>query len=174
VIDADLVTARLRLSPLRADDVDEWFVTLDDPHIGTYIGGPDVTTREALAERVAATLAGPPAHFDEDEWVNLIVRRADGLMVGRVEATITRRPGEAWAEIAYVFAPAHQGQGYASEATAALLQALAADGVGTVLAAVHPDNAASVRLLQRLGFEQLAAPDRPMATADPGDLVFRR
>jgi RimJ/RimL family protein N-acetyltransferase len=164
-------TARLVLEPLREEHLDEWLTALADPEIGRYIGGPDVGDRDALAERIRALLAGPPPDFPERTWVNLMVRDlADGTMVGRVEAAVYGT----WAEVAYVFAPRVWGRGYAAEATAELLAALAEQGVVESLAAVHPDNAASVALLQRLGFVRLPAPDRAMGSYDPGDLVFLR
>lgn len=166
-----LRTARLVLEPLREDHLDEWSTALADPEIGRHIGGPDVTDRESLAERIRALLDGPPPELPERAWVNLIVRdQTDGNMVGRVEAAVY----DTWAEVAYVFAPRVWGRGYASEATGALLAALADQGVAEALAAVHPDNAASIAVLGRLGFVQLPGPDRSMGSYDPGDLVFVR
>jgi RimJ/RimL family protein N-acetyltransferase len=54
--------------------------------------------------------------------------------------------------LGYVFHPGYHGQGYATEACRAamgyLFDELAVDGI---LTGTHPDNEASVRLLERLG-----------------------
>jgi RimJ/RimL family protein N-acetyltransferase len=168
VIHQPLHTPRLRLEPLAAHHLAAWADALAAPEIGTYIGGPDVEGLDALAERIEALLAGPPEHFAERAWVNLMVFDHD-VMVGRVEAAVY----DGWAEVAYLFSPTVWGRGYATEAVLALLDALRSAGVVEFAAAVHPDNAASVRLLERLGFERLTAPHRQLASYDPGDLVFR-
>ncbi len=58
--------------------------------------------------------------------------------------------------LGYVFHPAHYGQGYATEgcraAMAYLFETLLAD---SILTGTHPDNAASVRLLARLGLREI-------------------
>jgi RimJ/RimL family protein N-acetyltransferase len=47
-------------------------------------------------------------------------------------------------------------------------------GITELWAAVHPDNAASIRLLGRAGFTETAVLSRPVGSYDDGDLVFAR
>lgn len=167
-------TERLVVEPLSPQHADELFAALDDPRVGTHIGGPDVTTLDALQRRIAALASGPPVEFAEDRWLNWVVRRCvDGVVVGRLEATTYP---DGWAEVAYVFGPAFWGEGYATEGSAWMCSHLAAEyGITELWAAVHPDNVASVRLLGRLGFEPRAVPPtRPLGSYDDGDLVFAR
>lgn len=56
-------------------------------------------------------------------------------------------------EIGYSVTPNRRRSGYAGEAARALVDwALAQDGVDAVVAGCAPDNVASVRTLERLGF----------------------
>ena len=167
-------TERLLIEPLSPEHARDLFAALDDPRVGTYIGGPDVTTLDALERRIAALVAGPPDDHPEDRWLNWVVRRTgDGAAVGRLEATTYP---DGWAEVAYVFGPAFWGAGYATEGAAWMAAHLAAEyGIDELWAAVHPDNAASIRLLDRLGFvARPAPPARPLGSYDDGDLVFAR
>jgi RimJ/RimL family protein N-acetyltransferase len=85
-------------------------------------------------------------------YAYVIVRRADGLAVG--DAGFFGPPdADGEVEIGYALVPRARGAGLASEAVTLLAGwALAQPGVRAVTARVEADNAASVRLLQRLGF----------------------
>lgn len=85
-------------------------------------------------------------------YAYLIVRRADGLAVG--DAGFFGPPGtEGEVEIGYALVPGARGSGLAGEAVALLADwALSQPGVRALTARVDADNAASVRLLNRLGF----------------------
>ena len=64
-------------------------------------------------------------------------------------------PGEI--EIGYGTMPAHQGKGYMTEAVGTLLGwAAEQPGVHTVLAETDKSNSASIRVVQKNGFEQFA------------------
>jgi phosphinothricin acetyltransferase len=70
------------------------------------------------------------------------------------------RPAGAGAstEIGYGLAPAWQHRGLGTEAVRLLLEELSRRGAASVTAQVHPTNAASLRLLHRLGFTEFAGP----------------
>lgn len=70
-------------------------------------------------------------------------------MLGFVSAGL-RRPGVS--EIGYLFARETWGQGIAFEALSALLTQLFGEGMRRVFADIDPDNAPSIRLVERLGF----------------------
>jgi RimJ/RimL family protein N-acetyltransferase len=163
-------TERLHYEPLDHRHADGLFVALNDERVGRYINGPDVTTVEALHDRIDRVSGGGPPSRPHEHWVNVVVRRIDdGVIVGRLEATVVHRR----AEIAYVFGPVWWGHGYATEATAWLVGHLCEvfdlDEIG---AAIHPDNSASQRLVQRIGLVEIEPPEVPLTSYDPGDLVF--
>ncbi|NJP06765.1 MAG: GNAT family N-acetyltransferase [Chloroflexaceae bacterium] len=58
------------------------------------------------------------------------------------------------AELGYTVQPAYRGQGYATEAGRALIAwAFAQPGLQRIRAEALPDNAASIRVLEKLGFQ---------------------
>ena len=103
------VTARLTIEPLAARHAEELFAALDDPLVGRYIGGPDVTTLAELRERIAHLLAGPEVGSG-DTWANWVVV-LDAVIIGRLEATFH----DGIAEVGYVFGPRWWGRGYGTE-----------------------------------------------------------
>jgi hypothetical protein len=70
-------TARLLIEPLITTHAEELVAALDHPAVGEYIGGPDVTTVEAMVERIARLSAGPGPDWPDEVWWNFVVRRAD-------------------------------------------------------------------------------------------------
>lgn len=172
-----LLTPRLTLEPLDLAHAPGLLAALADDAVGEYIGGPDVTTLDALHARIDYLATTDPGEWGE-RWLNWVVI-ADDLepptVVGRIEATLHLGRSPASAEIAYLFGPTWWGEGYATEAGLALLRMLAADhGVEQAWATVDPRNRRSIALLERLGFESTALPPEGIGSYDDGDLVFGR
>ncbi len=96
-----------------------------------------------------------------------IVERVSGLVVGSIG--LFWPPGDdGTLEIGYGVVASRRGRGYASEATRALTAfALTAPGVHTVVATVERSNPASVRVLEKAGFEPWGD------GAEPGTARFR-
>jgi RimJ/RimL family protein N-acetyltransferase len=137
-----LTSERLVLEPLRIDHATEMVAVLDDPELYRYIGGEPPGEAE-LAARYTRQVASKG-------WLNWILRlRETGEPVGTVQATLG---GEA-AELAWVMSTRFQGEGYATEGTAAALGWLRKRGFDVFIAHIHPDHAASQALAARLGFE---------------------
>ncbi len=163
-------TARLLIEPLAQRHAEQLHTALDDPAVGRHIGGPDVTTLDALRTRINTLQSGcPPQHHPERWWNWAVSLSATGQVIGRIEATTY---GD-WGEIAYLIGPAYWGRGYAAEAAQWMIGHLTGEGFRELWAAVHPDNAASLRLLARLGFDELPQPERRLGSYDDGDRVFR-
>ena len=58
-------------------------------------------------------------------------------------------------ELGYILNPGYQGQGYGSEAAGALVQrALTDGGMHRVVAHCNPENTASWKLLEKIGFQR--------------------
>ncbi|MEV4503059.1 GNAT family N-acetyltransferase [Streptomyces klenkii] len=101
---------------------------------------------------IAGLLDGNP------DWLGayghrLIAERDSGLVVG--STGLFWPPNEGALELGYGVVTSRQGRGYATEATRALAAfALTAPGVHTVLAGVELSNPASVRVLEKAGFER--------------------
>ncbi|MFI7641550.1 GNAT family N-acetyltransferase [Nonomuraea sp. NPDC049400] len=134
-------TPVLVLLPLRPEHADEMAVVLSDPGLHTFTGGAPLTAQE-LRVRYERLAAGPPG------WRNWVVWwRAEERLVGYVQATIDGRS----AEIAWVIGTPWQGRGLATAAAKALVGHLAEEGIGTVIAHIHPDHAASAAVATSAG-----------------------
>jgi RimJ/RimL family protein N-acetyltransferase len=165
------VTERLRIEPLEPLHAAGLHAALDHPDVGTFIGGPDVTTLDALRARIERLAVGPARPAPGARWWNFaVLLRAEPRIIGRLEATTY---GD-WGEIAYVFGPSWWGRGLASEASHWLVCHLAERGVPELWAAVDPDNTRSHRLLLRIGFTRTDEPERPLGSFLPGDDMFVR
>jgi RimJ/RimL family protein N-acetyltransferase len=162
-------TDRLIIETLTTEHAAGLLTALDDPSVGELIGGPDVTTLDALIDRIERVSRGPGEQYHPEQWHNFAVMlRADRTIIGRVEASTY----DDWAEIAYVFGPQWSGHGYATEAVRWLIAELHDLGADELWAAVHPDNTRSLRLLERVGFAVTDQHTRNLGSFDDGDVVL--
>jgi RimJ/RimL family protein N-acetyltransferase len=107
---------------------------------------PDAAPATALLER-------DPAEFGRGEAIRWAIRRAgDPVLIGT--ATLFRFSAQNLrAETGYILGRAHWGHGYMGEAMDAILDyAFGPMGLSRIEADTDPRNAASIRMLERLGF----------------------
>ncbi|GAA1633605.1 GNAT family N-acetyltransferase [Brevibacterium sanguinis] len=139
---------RIELRPLRVEDAEVMAAVLADPALYEFTGGHP-PTREALVKQYAAQVRGRSSGGSE-EWINLIIEWGDQRQpVGYVQATVTDAGGTA--EIAWVVGTPWQRQGIATRATTMLMTDLVDDGVGEIIAHIHPAHTASQRIAENLG-----------------------
>jgi RimJ/RimL family protein N-acetyltransferase len=155
LVDAESVlkTGRLLLEPLQRGHAAVLFAALQDARIYTYIPQNPPISLEALEQRYAL-LQGRLSPEADEAWLNWMVRLAlSATYVGCVQATVLR---DRSAYLAYEFFPAFWGNGYAGEACRCVLHRLFVDyGISAVEAQVDTRNTASIRLLERLGFDRV-------------------
>ncbi|MFE0755975.1 GNAT family N-acetyltransferase [Inquilinus sp. NPDC058860] len=147
-----LAAGELRLEPLRPGHAEPLFDGLADPALYRFIPQQppaDAAALRARFERLAARRS--PA--GDQAWLNWAVRvAADGTYAGLVEATVGS--GGA-ADIAYFVFRGRQGRGIGRRAVGAVVEALAAEPAITAIgASIDTRNAASVTLVEALGFER--------------------
>jgi RimJ/RimL family protein N-acetyltransferase len=156
-----LDTPRLRLRPLAASDEADLVALDSDPEVMRYVGSPPgVTSPAETAERARRRTR-------ESERGDLaplgfwrIEARTDGTFHG-VGALIrmpdtedNRHRGALDVEVAYRLARSAWGRGLATEAAGALVaHALGPLALPRVVAVTYPENVASQRVLDKLGFE---------------------
>ena len=146
-----LETPRLRLRHPRPEDAEAVFAIFGDPVAMRY------WSHEPLADLGAARayLASIDAGFAARalfQWA--VAERGQGHLIGTVTLTSWDRTNR-HAELGYMLAPARWGEGLASEAVRAVLAfGLPALDLHRVEAELDPRNAASGRLLERLGFRR--------------------
>ncbi|MGS0996926.1 GNAT family N-acetyltransferase [Rhodanobacter sp. FW102-FHT14D06] len=148
----ELVTARLRIDPLRAEDAAALFALRSDPVVARYQGWrpADLAAARAFIERQspAATPAG---------WFQRAIRlREDGRLIGDLGVNLPEDAMES-VEFGISLAPAGQGRGYAGEAVRALFgQVFGPWRRHRIHASVDPRNQACLALLRSLGMRQEA------------------
>lgn len=177
-LDAALVEAGLRtlvadglvLEPQVAAHADVMFDVLCDPAIYEFENEPPASRADLRARfhRLETRVSGDGV----EQWLNWVVRLAGGPLMGYVQATVYEHRS---ATIAYVFASAYWGHGYATRAVAAMIAELAqAYGVRQLDAIAVRRNARSLRVLERLGFAEAAQDEQVRRAIDPAETLWRR
>jgi [ribosomal protein S5]-alanine N-acetyltransferase len=144
-----LETERLRLRHLTSADAPLMLELLNDPDFIRNIGDRGVRTLEQAQQYI---LAGPAASYEQHGFgLDLVESRQSGLGVGI--CGLLRRDCHPDVELGFAFLPAARGQNYAFEAGRAALDfGIRSLGCTRIVALTAPDNMASVRVLEKLGF----------------------
>jgi len=148
-----ILTKRLALRPIRPDDADAMFRYRSREDVCRYLPFP-AQTREQIVARFTDS---PIELTDQGQNLSLAAfERESGALVGDVVLMWHSREHRA-GEIGYVLDPAYVGNGYATEAGAALLQ-LGFDELGLhrIVGRLDARNTASARVLERLGMRREA------------------
>ena len=143
-----LVTERLLLRRSRPEDAEAISAYRTDPDVSRYQGW-DRTDPDGVRGTIVEMTGRAPG--EPGGWVQFSVEeRAGGQLVGDVGLNPLDEQGVI--EIGYTLAPRFQGNGYATEAVGALI-AYAFDvlGADVVRAYAAAENAASIRLAERVG-----------------------
>jgi RimJ/RimL family protein N-acetyltransferase len=137
-------TERLRFRAVRRDDLDEFLALHEDPLIARFMGSYDRAGMERWMQ------------MGLDEWAErgngrvAILERASGRFVGRTGLKHWPQFGET--EVGWVLRPDARGKGFATEAGAASLRwGFERFQLPFVTAMIQPENAASIRVAERLG-----------------------
>jgi len=142
-------TERLSLRHFTLNDAPFVLRLLNDPSFLQYIGDRGVRTLEDAENYLRC---GPLASYVANgHGLDAVVLHEGDICIGM--CGIVRRDTLPGPDLGYAFLPEYTGAGLAEEATrAALKHARDALHFSEMLAIVQPDNAASIRLLHKLGF----------------------
>lgn len=143
---ATLETERLVLRMFRESDTDAYAEMLADPLVMRFLGGKTMSRAEAW--RNMAMVLGHWQLRGYGFWA--VEERESGVMVGRVGCW---RP-EGWPglEVGWTLRRSFWGRGYATEAARASVEhAFAKLNQSRVVSLIAPENAASIRVAERLG-----------------------
>jgi RimJ/RimL family protein N-acetyltransferase len=156
-----LRTERLRLRHMSEGDAAFMLGLLNDPAWIRFIGDRGVRTEDQARDYIRA---GP---------VDMVRRLGFGFYVVELNESgcpvgvcgLAKRDFLDDVDVGYAFLPQHWGQGYAFEAASGVLAHAKHDiGLKRIVATVRAENAASIKLLEKLGlrFERtLPRPDAP-------------
>ncbi len=143
----EIVTPRLILRSARPDDLEAMHAVLADPRAVRWWSTPPHETLDQTRTWLEGMIANGPDHPD-------FVVELDGRVIGK--AGFYAMP-----EVGYILHPDAWGRGLAAEAVgAAIDHVFRAHDVDGLTADVDPENAASIRLLERLGFVRTGFAER--------------
>lgn len=139
-------TPRLTVRPFQEEDAPALYAYLSLAEIYRFEPGGPISLAEAT------TLASQRAQ-GWDFWA--VVLTATQEMVGHLYfAQTDPKEWMTW-ELGYIFHPAHQKRGYATESASALIRyGFAHLGIHRVIARCNPDNIASWKVLEKLGMRR--------------------
>ncbi|MBA2466595.1 MAG: GNAT family N-acetyltransferase, partial [Sphingomonas sp.] len=145
------------LRQYRKQDFESHLEIVGDDDVMRFIGGSGLKREDGWRRFAAAVGSWPLLGFGG--WA--VVRRSDNKLIGMLSLFNAWRDMEPQfgeePEMGWIFAKEVHGQGIAAEAClAALAWADEALGPVPVWAIVAPENAPSLKLAERLGFERLA------------------
>jgi RimJ/RimL family protein N-acetyltransferase len=170
LIPVELLTPRLKLRWLNEGDTDDYFAVFSDPQVMRYLGRPAWTERSQALDQIAKMLDNQASGVGLRMAIEL---RETGRLIG--DACLFHfDDANRRCETGYSLASAHWGRGYASEA----LEALLGYGFDTldlnrVEADIDPLNAASGRVLEKLGFRREGyMPERWIVNGVTADTAF--
>ena len=143
-------TERLRFRAMTAADLDDEAAMLGDPAVMTYYPAPK--TREEAVRWIAWT----QYNYTEHGFGLWVIETHGGEFVGDCGLTWQSVNGTLKIEVGYHVRTAMQGRGYATEA-AASCRDFARDHLRTseLVAIIHPLNAASIRVAEKLGMSHV-------------------
>ena len=169
----ELETERLVLRPVEPGDLDAFAQIYADPDVMRYLGG-SVRTRD----QVRASIAAFRRHWElYDIGHFALVRKADGRTLGRAgflvwdPDTWTHGMIEELAppyetELGWTLGREHWGHGYATEGAAAARDwGYAERSFPRLISLIARDNAASIRVAERLGAKPGRVIDEPPFTS---------
>jgi RimJ/RimL family protein N-acetyltransferase len=168
-LEVGIETERLTLRKPRLEDADDLLAYVSDPEVMRWIGGE--TGDRAVT---VATIERWLARWDENGIGHFVAER-DGRVIGRVGFLVwDRRTWEvssyaeagahAETELGWTFVREHWGNGYATEAARA---ARAWADKPRLVSLIHPENARSIRVAEKLG----ATPGEAITVEDDYPLV---
>jgi RimJ/RimL family protein N-acetyltransferase len=145
---APIATARLTLRRLTEDDAEFIVGLLNEPSFLQFIGDRGVRT---LEDARAYILKGPIASYERFGFgLLLVTRNEDGAPIGM--CGLLKRDALDDVDVGFAFRPAYWARGYAVEAASAVIaHGKATFGLTRVAAITQPDNAGSIRVLEKLG-----------------------
>jgi len=148
-------TERLRLRPFTRGDVDAVFGYRQREDVARFLFDEPMS-REAATETVQGRGGQTDFATEGDKILLAVELREPHLLIGEVSLIWRSEPWRQ-GEIGYIFDPAHQGRGYATEAARQLL-AMGFEGAGLhrIYARCDARNEASWRVMERLGMRREA------------------
>lgn len=144
----ELETERLRMRELTLEDAPFFYELMNSPGWLQFIGDRKIHTVEDARDYLRNVYL--PMYEREGYGFYVVEVPPETKPVGT--CGLIRREGLADTDVGFAFLPEHSGKGYATEAAAAMLSfGKAAFFLPRIVAITTVDNAASIRVLHKIG-----------------------
>jgi RimJ/RimL family protein N-acetyltransferase len=148
--DAVIVTERLLMREVRRADAPFVLEFLTDAKVLRYIGDRGIRTVEGSEAYIEEKIRGSYREHGYGMW--LVVERSSDRAVGM--CGLVNREFLEDVDVGYGFLQAHAGQGFATEAAAAVMAyAHRSLAISRLVAITSIENDASIRVLEKLGLQ---------------------
>ena len=141
-------TSRLTLRPFEASDAQAAFEWFSDPVVMRFTPtGPDKSIEQTITR-----LAGYQNHQKAHGFSKWLIRERDsGIAIG--DSGLYFLPEYGWVDLGFRFPQPCWGKGFATEVASAWVRAALDEfRIGQLGAFAHPENLASIRVLEKVGF----------------------
>jgi [ribosomal protein S5]-alanine N-acetyltransferase len=162
-LQTELTTARCDLLPVSSGDVAELHALWTSPGVRRFLWDDEIVSRERTEDAIATS----ERLFEENNFGLWVMReRFDKSLAGFVGIWPFREANEL--ELLYGVDERRWGHGYATEVAHAVMDyCFTAVQMPSIRASTDADNAASLRVLEKLGFRQTRR-----ATVGRNDTIF--
>jgi len=141
-------TERLFIQPFTLNDAAFIVELVNTPSWLAYIGNRNITNLDDARNYL---ISGPLKSYAElgfGAW--MVIHKETKQPLGM--CGLFKRPYLEQPDLGFAFLPQHEGRGYANEAVQATLRYAQQHNINSLSAIVRPDNARSIRLLEKNGF----------------------
>ena len=144
-----LETPRLILRPFEVADIESSWVMNNDPEVSRYTGDGGVVSRDEMERRIREDVMGD---YEKYGYGRMAVEVKGGArFIGF--AGLKYLEDLQQVDLGYRLMQQYWGKGYATEVGSACIQfGFENLGLNEIIAMVLPENVASIRVLQKLGF----------------------
>lgn len=141
-------TERLLVRHFQPGDLDNFAALCADPQVMRFVGDGTTLPRSGVEQWIDICQT---KYATRGYGTSAVFEKATGVFIGY--CGVVRALGNDFDELIYVYHVAAWGKGYATEAGRAMLAYVFAHStLDRIYATIHPDNAASIHVAQKLGF----------------------
>lgn len=150
--ETELESSRLKLRrPTTKDAQDIFSIYASDPDVTKYL----LFTPHKTIQDTIDFINLSDKQWEKKEWYNfVIIEKQDSKLIGGCGFGFTVEGKDDVARIGYLLAKEHWNQGYATEACMKMIEFAKELGVRQLVSPVHPENKASIRVLEKCGFQE--------------------
>jgi RimJ/RimL family protein N-acetyltransferase len=141
-------TDRLHVRHFNADDIDDFAALCADPQVMRYVDDGTTLPRTEVERWITVC---QQKYAQRGYGTSAVFERSTNQFVGY--CGVVRAPGNDFDELIYVYHVAAWGKGYATEAGHAMIAYVFQHApLDQIYATIYPDNQASIRVVEKLGF----------------------